>query len=84
MVNPLSTGTAGLPDSEGEVSIPAEAVPAPPVRLLLVDDEPGLPTAVKAYLEDEGFVVTPANDGQAGWTTAQTPNPDLVNPYAVS
>ena len=78
MVNPPSTGTAGLPDSEGEVSIPAEAVPAPPVRLLLVDDEPGLRTAVKAYLEDEGFVVTTANDGEEGWTTAQTLMPDVV------
>ena len=78
MVNPLSTGAAGLPDSEGDVSIPTEAVPAPPVRLLLVDDEPGLRTAVKAYLEDEGFVVTTANDGEEGWTTAQTLLPDVV------
>jgi len=78
MVNPLSTGAAGLPDSEGDVSIPTEAAPAPPVRLLLVDDEPGLRTAVKAYLEDEGFVVTTANDGEEGWTTAQTLLPDVV------
>ncbi|PSB08036.1 DNA-binding response regulator, partial [filamentous cyanobacterium CCP2] len=26
-------------------------------QLLLVDDEPGLREAVKAYLEDEGFTV---------------------------
>jgi DNA-binding NarL/FixJ family response regulator len=48
------------------------------VRLLLVDDEPGLRTAVKAYLEDEGFQVTTANDGEEGWTTAQTLLPDVV------
>lgn len=78
MVNPLSTGAAGLPDPEGDVNVPAEAVPAPPVRLLLVDDEPGLRTAVKAYLEDEGFLVTTANDGEEGWTTAQTLLPDVV------
>jgi DNA-binding NarL/FixJ family response regulator len=48
------------------------------VRLLLVDDEPGLRTAVKAYLEDEGFVVITANDGEEGWTTAQELIPDVV------
>jgi len=42
MANIPSAGPAGLPD-------PAEtAIPSPPVRLLLVDDEPGLRTAVKA------------------------------------
>jgi DNA-binding NarL/FixJ family response regulator len=49
-----------------------------PVRLLLVDDEPGLRTAVKAYLEDEGFAVTTANDGEEGWTAAQAQMPDVV------
>ena len=78
MVNSSSTGAAGLPESPDVASAAAEPVPAPPVRLLLVDDEPGLRTAVKAYLEDEGFVVTTANDGEEGWTTAQSLLPDVV------
>ena len=55
-----------------------DAASAAPVRLLLVDDEPGLRTAVKAYLEDEDFVVTTANDGEEGWTLAQELHPDVV------
>ncbi|MBW4531643.1 MAG: response regulator transcription factor [Aphanothece saxicola GSE-SYN-MK-01-06B] len=55
-----------------------EAATSTPVRLLLVDDEPGLRTAVKAYLEDEGFAVTTANDGEEGWTAAQAQMPDVV------
>jgi DNA-binding NarL/FixJ family response regulator len=57
---------------------PGEETPKPTVRLLLVDDEPGLRTAVKAYLEDEGFAVSTANDGEEGWTWAQQLHPDVV------
>ena len=63
--------SSGLPEG-------AETAAATPVRLLLVDDEPGLRTAVKAYLEDEGFAVTTANDGEEGWTAAQAQMPDVV------
>lgn len=64
-----------LPGSAEEGSDP---VGGTPVRLLLVDDEPGLRTAVKAYLEDEGFAVTTANDGEEGWAAAQAQMPDVV------
>jgi DNA-binding NarL/FixJ family response regulator len=77
MVTSPIPGDAGPDPSDAAPEAPAEVV-QPPVRLLLVDDEPGLRTAVKAYLEDEGFVVTTANDGEEGWTTAQSLLPDVV------
>ena len=47
-------------------------------RILLVDDEPGLRTAVKTFLEDEGFDIFIAVDGEDGWEKAQTVFPDLI------
>ena len=41
-----------MSDALNSTSEAAEAA-APAPRLLLVDDEPGLRTAVQAYLEDE-------------------------------
>jgi DNA-binding NarL/FixJ family response regulator len=68
-----------LPENPSDLDDrPAEETPKPPVHLLLVDDEPGLRTAVKAYLEDEGFAVSTANDGEEGWTQAQQLHPDVV------
>lgn len=58
---------------------PASAEASQPTpRLLLVDDEPGLRSAVQAYLEDEGFEVTTAVDGEEGFAKAQQLLPDLV------
>ena len=36
-------------------------------RILLVDDEPGLRTAVKTFLEYDGFEIFIAVDGEDGW-----------------
>lgn len=47
-------------------------------QLLLVDDEPGLREAVKAYLEDEGFAVQVAANAREGWDLLQRFTPDLV------
>ncbi len=72
-----SAAAGPIPEPSGAEE-PLEAAASTPVRLLLVDDEPGLRTAVKAYLEDEGFAVTTANDGEEGWTAAQAQMPDVV------
>jgi DNA-binding NarL/FixJ family response regulator len=77
-IDPPAGGAAAAPDSEAGPEGSQEPAAKVPVRLLLVDDEPGLRTAVKAYLEDEGFAVTTANDGEEGWTTAQSMMPDVV------
>jgi DNA-binding NarL/FixJ family response regulator len=47
-------------------------------QLLLVDDEPALRTAVQAYLEESGFSVQTANNGNEGWEMVQRFTPDLV------
>jgi DNA-binding NarL/FixJ family response regulator len=82
MSNPSASGdragTAADPAPSPADTPPGEESPKAPVRLLLVDDEPGLRTAVKAYLEDEGFAVSTANDGEEGWTQAQQLHPDVV------
>ncbi len=57
-------------------SLDPEVVQTP--RVLLVDDEPGIRTAVQAYLQDEGFEVTTAIDGEEGWQKAQQMMPDVV------
>ena len=56
--------------------LPQDVLQTP--RLLLVDDEPGLRTAVQAYLQDEGFEVTTAVDGEEGWEKAQKIMPDVI------
>ena len=79
MVTSSSAGEAGtVPGNTAAEAPEVPEAPQPPARLLLVADEPGLRTAGKAYLEDEGFHVTTANDGEEGWATAQSLLPDVV------
>jgi DNA-binding NarL/FixJ family response regulator len=46
--------------------------------ILLVDDEPGLRTAVRAYLEDHGWRVTEAANAREGWQHLERSRPDLI------
>ena len=46
--------------------------------VLVVDDEPEIVQFVSAVLEDEGFIVTTAADGQQAVEVARKAPPDLV------
>jgi CheY-like chemotaxis protein len=47
-------------------------------RVLVVDDEPALRGAFAEILEDAGYAVLTAADGQAALERAETEKPDLV------
>ena len=46
--------------------------------ILVVDDEPEIVRFVRAYLEDAGYRVVTANDGQQALFVARHEKPDLV------
>lgn len=48
------------------------------LRILLVEDEPDLAKVVTIILEEAGYHVTVAHDGQAGLTIALQERPELV------
>jgi CheY-like chemotaxis protein/ribonuclease BN (tRNA processing enzyme) len=47
-------------------------------RVLVIEDEENLRSLLQDILEDEGFVVETAEDGQAGVDAAQRQTPDLI------
>jgi two-component system alkaline phosphatase synthesis response regulator PhoP len=47
-------------------------------RILAVDDEENITSVVKAYLENEGFEVATAADGNSAFNLCRTWKPDLV------
>lgn len=47
-------------------------------RLLLVEDDPQVRSLVGRYLKSQGFEVTLAADGQAGWDAVQNGPFDLI------
>jgi len=47
-------------------------------KILIVDDEPALLTALVDKFTREGFFVTSAKDGQEGLNSALTNHPDLI------
>ena len=52
---------------------------APPgKRVLIADDEADVRAFVQVALEDDGYTILEAADGEAALTTARTQGPDLV------
>ncbi len=47
-------------------------------KILVVDDEPGIVSNVRAYLEREGYAVQTAEDGPSALRLARSFSPDLV------
>jgi DNA-binding response OmpR family regulator len=47
-------------------------------RILCVDDDPGMRTLITMNLESEGFLVSTAEDGDAGLEAVDRLHPDLV------
>lgn len=47
-------------------------------RILIVEDEPGMIELLSVALEDEGFNISIANNGQQGLLKVDTENPDLI------
>jgi CheY-like chemotaxis protein len=48
------------------------------VTILLVEDEPVFRLIYRGVLQNAGYTVIEASDGQAGWEMVRTQKPDLV------
>jgi len=47
-------------------------------NILIVDDDKKIVATIKLYLENDGFEVTTAHDGQTALESARTSSPDLI------
>jgi two-component system alkaline phosphatase synthesis response regulator PhoP len=47
-------------------------------RILLIEDNPGFQFCYRNALEDDGYTVLEALDGEQGWEMARTQMPDLI------
>jgi DNA-binding response OmpR family regulator len=53
-------------------------MPAPTKTVLLVDDDPEIIESMRAVLDNKGYRVLVARDGNAGLTVAERESPDLI------
>ena len=47
-------------------------------HILVIDDEPDVRTYLATLLQDNGYSVTTADDGEQGWQQVQKATPDLI------
>lgn len=47
-------------------------------KILIIEDEAGFRRVYRDFLESQGYVVSEAADGEAGWQAAQADRPDLI------
>jgi two-component sensor histidine kinase/response regulator of citrate/malate metabolism len=66
------------PDIAMPIADQSILAPAPPVRVLCIDDEPLIRMTVRDYLEDLGMAVQTAPDGQAGIDMVSAQDFDIV------
>src|SRR3954454_12903790 len=52
--------------------------PATPKTILLVDDDSEIVESMRAVLENKGYRIMVARDGNSGLTVAERENPDLI------
>ncbi|HVR64384.1 MAG TPA: diguanylate cyclase [Polyangia bacterium] len=64
-------------DADWIVTPEPEALSAP-LRVLIVEDDAALTRTLAESLEDEGFLVTTASDGEEGWNKALAIRPALL------
>ena len=48
------------------------------LKVLLIDDDPGILKVMTIALEDEGYTVISANDGESGMDLCASDSPDVV------
>ena len=58
--------------------IPMPSSAHKPLKILAIDDEPVVRDSIAAYLEDSGFEVLQAGDGQEGLQRLREEAPDLI------
>jgi len=69
---------APAPPSPSQSSASGSSASGPKIKVLVVEDSPTVVTVLKYFLENDGFEVLVAEDGDAGFALAQSARPDVV------